>query len=81
MAIRPESDGYLSLKALAVYSGVSVRTLRNYLTRHTGALCYYRMDRKILVKRSDFDAWMLRYRVEPSEELDRLADALIGGGR
>jgi helix-turn-helix protein len=55
-------DPFLSLKALAAYSGLSVRTLRTYLELAPDeALPCYRLPGKILVRRSEFDAWIARY--------------------
>jgi hypothetical protein len=59
------TDGYLPLKALAVYSGLSVRTLREYLTDTMRPLVHFRVGGKILVRRSDFDAWVVQFRVAP----------------
>jgi hypothetical protein len=55
-------DPYLSLRALAGYCGLSIRTLRQYLDLPPAdALPCYRVGGKILVKRSEFDAWMSRF--------------------
>jgi hypothetical protein len=56
-------DPYLSLAALAAYSGLSRRTLRTFLELPPDeALGCYRLPGKILVRRSDFDAWIAQYR-------------------
>jgi hypothetical protein len=56
-------DEYLTLQQLAGYSKVSPRQLRNYLTLPPGqALPCYRPGRKVLVRKSDFDAWFAQYR-------------------
>ncbi len=55
------SDRYLSLKALAGYSGLSVRTLRGHLQAQRSPLPHYRVGAKILVRRLEFDAWMRRH--------------------
>jgi len=55
-------DPFLSLRALADYGGLSVRTLRAYLDLPPDqALPCYRVNGKILVRRSEFDAWMEQY--------------------
>jgi hypothetical protein len=65
-------DPYLSLRALAAYSGLSVRTLRGYLGLSPDqALPCYRAGGKILVRRSEFDAWMEQYRSRGRPELAR----------
>jgi excisionase family DNA binding protein len=55
-------DPFLSLRALATYAGLSVRTLRQYLDHPTRPLPHYRVGGKILVRRSEFDAWIVAHR-------------------
>lgn len=56
-------DPFLSLKALASYSGLSVRTLRHYIELPPDeALPCYRVGGKILVRRSELDGWIAQYR-------------------
>lgn len=73
--------GYLTLEALAAYSGLSVRTLRRFLHRQTAPLPYYTPGGKVLVKRSDFDAWITMYRRASSataaEDTGRVVDDLL----
>lgn len=57
-------DRYLSLRSLSAYSGLSVRSLRAYLQDPMHPLPHFRPGGKVLVRRSDFDRWMARYRVE-----------------
>jgi hypothetical protein len=57
-------DPYLSLRALAAYSGLSRRT-RTYLERLPNeALPCYRLGGKILVRKSEFDAWIAQFRAQ-----------------
>ena len=64
------SPEYLSLKDLAVYSGVCRNTLLKWL--EYGMPCY-RVDRCIRVKKTDFDHWMQQYRRgTESQDLDSL---------
>jgi hypothetical protein len=67
------ADPYLSLRALAAYSGLSARTLYTFLHRNppAQALPCYRLDGKILVRRSDFDAFMTQYRSQGRPALVR----------
>jgi hypothetical protein len=60
------ADPYLSLRALAEYSSLSVRTLRKFLERTppAQALPCYRLEGKVLVRRSDFDRYMAQYRAQ-----------------
>jgi hypothetical protein len=70
------ADRYFPLKALASYSGLSVRRLRSYLTDRAWPLPFYRIGGKILVRRSDFDAWAAQFRRD-SVAIDALADDIM----
>jgi hypothetical protein len=73
------NDGYLPLTKLAGYSGLSVRTLRNYLTHPSRPLPHYRIGGKILVRQSDYDAWAMAFRTVASDQISGLvADVLEG---
>jgi hypothetical protein len=57
-------DPFMSLKALSAYSSLSVRKLRQLIDRDPAdALPACRVDDRVLVRRSEFDEWMRRYRV------------------
>lgn len=57
------ADEYLTLAQLEAYSKISGRQLRNYLALPPGqALPCYRPGRKVLVRRSEFDIWVTRFR-------------------
>jgi hypothetical protein len=57
------ADEYFTLPQLAAYAKLSIRQLRNYLNLPPGiALPCYRPGRKVLVRRTEFDAWFLQYR-------------------
>jgi excisionase family DNA binding protein len=63
VVIATEFDPFLSLRTLSAYAGLSVRTLRQYLDLAPDqALPCYRVGGKILVRRSQFDAWIEQYR-------------------
>ncbi len=68
-------DPWLSLRALASYSSMCRRTLQNLLNDPGDPLPSYRIGGKILVRRSEFDAWMARRRNEKAQALTRLAAA------
>jgi len=68
-------DPFLSLKGLAGYSGMSVRKLRDCLTHPVSPLPHYRVDGKILVRRSEFDAWMQAFKHVP--DVDRIVNAVV----
>jgi excisionase family DNA binding protein len=70
---------YLSLKDLSVYSSLSVSTLRNIV--NSGELQCFRLSRKILVKRTDFDYWAKRRQRQHrniNPMIKQLADQIIG---
>src|SRR5262245_56732704 len=66
-------DPYLSLKALATYSSLSVRTLRKFIKRSPPelALPCYRLEGKLLVRQSDFDRYLVKYRAQGNPALLR----------
>ena len=69
-------DPFLSLRALAAYSGLGARKLRDYLTDPLHPLPCYRVGGKILVRRSVFDAWLERHRIRATQAVD--VDAIVG---
>jgi excisionase family DNA binding protein len=71
-------DPFLSLKALAGYSGLSVRKLRDLLADPTCPLPHYRVGGKILVRRSEFDAWMQQYRPQGNTNVARMVHDVLG---
>ena len=75
-----ELDRYLSIRALAEYSGLSVRRLRDPRAAHGAApIPHYRIGGKILVRRSEYDAWTVRFRTLPSSQhTDLLSDIFKG---
>jgi len=67
------ADPYLSLRALADYSNLSVRTLRKFIERNppAQALPCYRLDGKLVVRRSEFDQYIRQYRTQGRTALVR----------
>ena len=70
---------YLSLKALAIYRSLSVRKLRNCLNHPGYPLPHYRMGGKILVRSSEFDAWIAAYRRVGDTDVEQIVDEVLGG--
>ncbi|OGB96124.1 MAG: hypothetical protein A3G35_13265 [candidate division NC10 bacterium RIFCSPLOWO2_12_FULL_66_18] len=68
-------DPYLSLKALAAYSGLSTRTLRSFINRPPAEAlpCYRVTGGKLLVRRSEFDAFIAQYRTQGRPSRARVA--------
>jgi len=79
--LRGLADPYLTLKTLSGYSGLSVRTLRDYIHDPIQPLPSYQPGGKILVRRSEFDGWMARHRRVGPTGLDGIVDAVIGPSR
>jgi hypothetical protein len=65
-------DPFLSLQALAAYSSLSRRKLRDHLMDPAHPLPCYRIGGKILVRRSDYDDWAARYRQVGQPDVDRV---------
>ena len=77
---RVADDRYLSLRSLATYAGISVRTLRALLVRRHAPLPHYRIGGKILVRRSEFDQWVAEFRiVRPPLDLDLVVGDVMCG--
>ena len=68
-------DPWLPLKALAEYAGLSRKTLLRLMAREENPLPHYRLTDtgKIVVRRSEFDAWMEQYR-RVGSRLDELIE-------
>jgi lambda repressor-like predicted transcriptional regulator len=72
-------DQYFPLTALSTYAGLSVRTLRNYLTHASHPLPCYRIGGKVLVRRSDYDTWAARFRAISSSKVDTFVREAMRG--
>jgi len=70
-------DPFLPLRALASYSGFGVRKLREFIEDPAHPLPCYRVGGKILVRRSEFDAWIARYRRVGRVDIDRIVSEVI----
>jgi hypothetical protein len=55
-------DPFLSIPALVAYSSLSERMLRGFLRDPEHPLPHFRIGARVLVRRSDFDAWMQVFR-------------------
>lgn len=74
--VKQHADRYLDLKTLAEYSSLSVRTLRQYLSDPDNPIPFFTLKRKILVKQSEFDSWMERFRTDINQ-LDKTVDEIL----
>ena len=79
MTPAPRDDGYLSLRTLSGCAGLSVRMLRIYLRHPAYPLPCYRIGGKVLVRRSDYDAWAARFRAVPTSHVAALVDDVLRG--
>lgn len=66
----PLSPEWLSLRQLTHYAAVSERTLRSWIHAPLDPLPAVRVLGKILVRRSELDAWLERHRVTPIASVD-----------
>ena len=81
VAVSIPLDPYLSLRALASYSGLSIRRLRDLLDDLSHPLPCYRIGGKILVRRSEYDAWATHYRLIGRGNVDRVVADVLGSFR
>lgn len=77
VAISTPLDPFLSLRALVAYSGLCVRKLREYLDDSCHPLPCYRVGGKILVRRSEFDAWITAYRTCGRTDVSAIVDDVL----
>ena len=77
LVVNVSLDPFLSLRALAAYSGLSVRNLRSWLDDPRRPLPSYRVGGKILVRRSEFDGWISAFRRAGGQDLDRVVSEIL----
>ncbi len=68
-------DQLFDLKGLSAYSSLSVSALRQYIK---GGLPAYSLRGKILVRQSEFDRWLEKFRVSRDQDLDAIVDDVMG---
>ena len=69
-------EQYFDLRGLAAYASLSVSSLRAHI--RSNHLPAYQVHGKILVRKSEFDKWLSRFRVDKAQDLNRIADEIIG---
>ena len=77
VAVSVPLDPYLSLRGLASYSGLSVRTLRGHLQDPERPLPYYKVGGRLLVRASEFDNWMAAHRARWEPRLRQTVAATL----
>ena len=73
---------WLDLQRLTGYVAVSNRTLRAWIHSPVDPLPAVRVGTKILVRRSEFDAWMERHRIKQVDfagMVEEIVEAVAGG--
>lgn len=68
-------DIYLDFKKLSAYSALGVGTLRDYVK--SGSMPAFKLKGKILIKRSEFDNWMEKYRINKKMNIDDIVDGVL----
>jgi len=68
-------DQFFDLRGLAAYASLSVSSLRNLIK--SDRLPCFRLRGKLLVKRSEFDHWMSRYRLRSQRDVNSLVDEVM----
>jgi Helix-turn-helix domain len=66
---------WLGLRELTEYADISERTLRSWIYSPVDPLPAAKVCGKVLVRRSEFDAYLQRHRIKPLEEID--IDAIV----
>jgi len=77
VVVSTELDPFFPLRALASYSGLSVRKLRDCLDDLMNPLPCYQVGGKLLVRRSEFDAWIAGYRRRGRADVDRIVTDVL----
>lgn len=72
-----ELDRYLDLRSASKFSGLSVRTLRAWLSDSERPLPHYRVRGKILVRYSELDRWLAGFRRKGAPNLDRVVNEVL----
>ncbi len=71
---------YFSIEEIAKYSGLSKYTIRRFIWNN--GLPYHQINRKILIRLDEFDAWMDNSRARRDGdklELDKVVDDVLKG--
>jgi excisionase family DNA binding protein len=79
---KPAQLEWLDLRRLREYASVSNRTLRAWIHSPVDPLPAVRVGTKILVRRSQFDAWMELHRIKRVDlgcMVEEIVEAVAGG--
>jgi len=70
---------WLDLRQLTQYAAISERTLRNWIHDPANPLPASQVGSKILVRRSDFDAYMEKHRIKSAETVNQMVESILAG--
>jgi len=70
-------DPYMALTALSTYSSISKRKLRDFLKDPLHPLPCYRIDGKILVRRSEYDLWVRQFRKVGNSNVEKIVAEIL----
>ena len=70
-------DPFFSLRAASSYCGLSGRSLRWWLSHPERPLPCYRVNGKILLRRSELDRWLSAFRRVGTEDVNTMVDGLL----
>jgi hypothetical protein len=77
IVVSTQLDPFLDLRALSAYSSLSVRKLRDLLEDPGRPLPCYQVGGKLLVRRSEFDAWMKSHRRRGHADVDSIVTNVL----
>ena len=66
----------MDLRSLTQYADVILRTLGDWVRDPVHPLPASRVNKKLLIRRTDFDAYLERHRVQPDSLVDEIMDGL-----
>lgn len=66
---------WLGLRELSNYADISEKTLRSWIYSSVDPLPAVKVSGKVLVRRTEFDAYLHRHRVKPLQEIN--IDAIV----
>ena len=72
---RANASEWLGLRQVVRYANVSERTIRSWIHAPVDSLPAARVGGKLLVRRTELDAWLLRHTVKPVGTVD--VDAIV----
>ena len=69
------SDVIYDLRGLSAYCALKVPTLRDYIK--SGELPCFKVKGKILIRKSEFDSWLEKYRLNRQQEINTIVNDIM----